>query len=105
MTNKPTPEQLAADKAWQWEVDNAFCGKDYTPVHEAFFKSGFHAGAARWVSVKERLPEYQDYYTVMVDSEYRRKRVEFFRKEDSVWVDCKPHLVTHWLDNVPEVPK
>jgi hypothetical protein len=64
------------------------------------FLDGYAAGKAdaeRWIPVTERLPELQDYYAIVIDTQYRRKRVAMFRVVDRLWVDCESRLVTHWM--------
>ncbi len=57
----------------------------------------------RWVSCAEMLPEENDFYAVVVDAPYMRKRVVFFRAHDQVWVDCFDK-VTHWM-HLPSAPE
>ena len=67
-----------------------------------------------WISVKERMPEKDDFYLVKVGAKYRPVRVyeynpsdwheneNMWRTEDHTY--CFNHFVSHWMP-LPKLPK
>jgi hypothetical protein len=58
----------------------------------------------RWVSVKERLPEKEGMYLVILESDMKDRdySLAYF---DQGWVKERNWKLTHWLSNVLELPK
>lgn len=112
MTTKPAPsvEQLAEEYANQVEL-HIPSSPDFSErkVYLEFIDqlkdawlAGYAAGAARWVPVEEMLPAEDGLYCVMQEFQ---NTIYMSAKHfcDGQWDAA--NKVTHWLDNVPEVPK
>lgn len=59
------------------------------------YKVGYAAGSAKWVSVKERLPEDYESYLVICMHGFKHK---------ALFNGAFSNDITHWLDNVPPIP-
>jgi hypothetical protein len=58
---------------------------------------------SEWISVKDRLPETEQYVLAYHNSCYPRERVDFFSETSKRWM-MSAGDVTHWMP-LPEAPK
>ena len=93
-------EKIYVDSTAIRGQDDLFTEKRYLATDIEYIRSDL---AARWVSVKERLPKEDGQYAVLNDGDIEGT---VFLDGRWIWEDLKGRSgVTHWLDGVPPVPE